>query len=74
MPSPSDVDTQAVSGEADYDPLIEDCKEGSAEQAESISEPSDEPARSGLGLVWTALLLTALLPMLVGLRRIIVRP
>ncbi|MCH8146691.1 MAG: hypothetical protein IH987_01680 [Planctomycetes bacterium] len=67
-------DPQADSSETDDAPLLEDREEDSAEQAESTAESSDEPARSGLGLVWTALLITALLPMLVGLRRIMVRP
>lgn len=73
-PERTSWDPAADSSEANDSPLLGDGEEDSAEQAESKSESSDEPFRPVLGLVWTVLLVTALLPMLVGLRRIMVRP
>jgi len=69
-----DVDGQ-VSSDADALPTepAEDGDEDSPQQAEPVSTKSDDSTLSGFGILITALLFTAFVPMLVGLRRFIVR-
>lgn len=70
-----DDDDGAVSSNADASPTepAEDCDEDSPQPAEPVSKKSDESTLSGFGILITALLFTALVPMLVGLRRFMLR-
>lgn len=70
-----DDENGAFSSDAEALPAetAEDCDEDSPQQAEPISKKSVEPTVSGFGIVIAALLFTALVPMLVGLRRFMVR-
>lgn len=69
-----DDEDEAVLSSADPLPTepAEDCDEDPPQQAEPASKKSVEPTVSGFGILITALLFTALVPMLVGLRRFMV--
>ena len=68
-------DNGEVFGTADALPAepAEECDEDSPQQAEPVTKKSEESNVSKLGILITALLFSALVPMLVGLRRFMLR-